>query len=82
MTKTGLEFSILVIVICPSTWLRVVSPSTLLRTVSLSNGLSNHLDFVICYLGFLLTITLRQFETTFHLSWPIEDPARRGRTRF
>jgi hypothetical protein len=44
----------LVIVICPSTWLRVVSPSTLLRTVSLSNGLSNHLIFVICYLEFLL----------------------------
>jgi hypothetical protein len=36
------RFGILVIVICPSTWLRVVSPSTLLRTVSLSNGLSNH----------------------------------------
>ncbi len=34
MTKTGLEFGILVIVICPSTWLRVVS-------------LSNHLIFVI-----------------------------------
>ncbi len=32
---------------CPSTWLRVVSPSTSLRTVSLSNGLSNHLLFVI-----------------------------------
>jgi hypothetical protein len=30
----------------------VVSPSTLLRTVSLSNGLSNHLVFVICYLNF------------------------------
>jgi len=30
----------------------VVSPSTLLRTVSLSNGLSNHLVFVICYLKF------------------------------
>ena len=69
MTKTGLEFSILVIVICPSTWLRVVSPSTLLRTVSLSNGLSNHLDFVICNLEFSLTITLYHFETAFHLSW-------------
>jgi len=34
-----------VIVICPSTWLRVVSPSTLLRTVSLSNGWSNHFEF-------------------------------------
>jgi len=31
---------------------KVVSPSTLLRTVSLSNGLSNHLIFVICYLKF------------------------------
>jgi hypothetical protein len=30
----------------------VVSPSTLLRTVSLSNGLSNHLVFVVCYLKF------------------------------
>jgi len=39
MTKTGLEFGILVIVICPSTWLRVVS-------------LSNHLIFDICDLGF------------------------------
>ena len=55
MTKTGLEFGILVIVICPSTWLRVVSPSTLLRTVSLSNGLSNHLLFDICDLEFLVT---------------------------
>jgi len=53
MTKTGLEFGISVIVICPSTWLRVVSPSTLLRTVSLSNGLSNHLIFDICDLEFL-----------------------------
>ncbi len=53
-----------VIMICPSTrstlrlstgWLRVVvSPSTLLRTVSLSNGLSNHLVFVICYLKFFI----------------------------
>ena len=42
------EFRIWVIMICPSTWLRVVvSPSTLLRTVSLSNGLSNHLLFAI-----------------------------------
>ena len=56
MTKTGLEFRILVIVICPSTWLRVVSPSTLLRTVSLSNGLSNHLIFVICALEFLVIL--------------------------
>ena len=39
MTKTGLEFGILVIVICPSTWLRVVS-------------VSNHLIFDICDLGF------------------------------
>ena len=46
MTKTGLEFGILVIVICPS---------TLLRTVSLSNGLSNHLIFDICDLEFLVT---------------------------
>ena len=53
MTKTGLEFRILVIVICPSTWLRVVSLSTLLRIVSLSNGLSNHLIFEICDLEFL-----------------------------
>jgi hypothetical protein len=42
MTKTGLEFGILVIVICPSTWLRVVS-------------LSNHLLFDICDLEFLVT---------------------------
>jgi hypothetical protein len=35
----------------------VVSPSTLLRTVSLSNGLSNHLAFVICYLKFLIADT-------------------------
>jgi hypothetical protein len=41
MTKTGLEFGILVIVICPSTWLRVVS-------------LSNHLIFDICDLEFLI----------------------------
>jgi len=40
MTKTGLEFGILVIVICPSTRLRVVS-------------LSNHLIFDICDLEFL-----------------------------
>ena len=40
MTKTGLEFAILVIVICPSTLLRVVS-------------LSNHLIFGICDLEFL-----------------------------
>jgi len=43
MTKTGLEFLILVIIIC--------------------------LDSVICYLEFLLTITLCYFETAFHLSW-------------
>ena len=55
MTKTNLEFGISVIVICPSTWLRVVSPSTLLRTVSLSNGLSNHLLFEICDLEFFVT---------------------------
>jgi hypothetical protein len=30
----------------------VVSPSTLLRTVSVSNGLSNHLQFVLCDLEF------------------------------
>ena len=54
MTKTGLEFGILVIGICPSTLLRVVSPSTLLRTVSLSKGLSNHLIFVIWNLEFIL----------------------------
>ena len=36
------EFRILVIVICPSTWLRVVV------------SLSNHLVFVFCYLNFLL----------------------------
>ena len=90
MTKTGLEFSILVIVICPSAWLRVVSPSTLLRTVSLSNGWSNHLDFVICYLEFLLTLTLCDFETAFRLfwqnhltlTWPMEDFGMRRRTRF
>jgi hypothetical protein len=41
MTKTGLEFGILVIVICPSTWLRVLS-------------LSNHLIFDICDLEFLI----------------------------
>jgi hypothetical protein len=35
----------------------VVSPSTLLRTVSLSNGLSNHLVFVFCYLKFFITET-------------------------
>jgi hypothetical protein len=35
----------------------VVSPSTLLRTVSLSNGLSNHLLFVICYLKILIAET-------------------------
>jgi hypothetical protein len=40
MSKTVLEFRILVIVICPSTRLRVVS-------------LSNHLIFAICYLEFL-----------------------------
>ena len=43
MTKTGLEFSILVIVIS--------------------------LDFVICYLEFLLNITLCHFDSAFHLSW-------------
>jgi hypothetical protein len=48
----GLGFGISVIVICPSTLLGVVSPSTLLRTVSLSNGLSNHLKFEFCDLGF------------------------------
>ena len=46
------EFVIWVIGIYPSTLLRVVSPSTSLRTVSLSNGLSNHLLFEICYLEF------------------------------
>ena len=45
---------ILVIRICPSTWLRVVSPSTLLRTVSLSNGLSNHFGFRYSDFGFTL----------------------------
>jgi hypothetical protein len=30
----------------------------LLRTVSLSNGLSNHLVFVICYLKFIITENL------------------------
>ena len=41
----------------------VVSPSTLLRTVSLSNGLSNHLVFVFCYLKFLIAETLGFFAT-------------------
>ena len=44
MTETGLEFGILVIVICPSTRLRVVS-------------LSNHLIFDICDLEFLIADT-------------------------
>jgi hypothetical protein len=47
MTKTQNRFGISVIVICPSTWLRVVS-------------LSNHLIFVICYLEFLF---LQYFST-------------------
>ncbi len=45
ISKTNfLEFWISVIVICPSTWLRVVS-------------LSNHLVFVFCYLKFLIAET-------------------------
>ena len=43
----------------------VVSPSTLLRTVSLSNGLSNHLVFVICYLKFFNTEVRTSTPETF-----------------
>ena len=50
--KAGLDYWSLEFGYCPSTRLRVVSPSTSLRTVSLSNGLSNHLLFIIWCLEF------------------------------
>ena len=49
MIETGLEICILINVICPSTWLRVVS-------------LSNHLHFVICYLEFFSPNILEIFN--------------------
>ena len=64
-SSTCFEFWISVIVICPSTLLRVVSPSTLLRTVSLSNGLSNHLVFVFCYLKIFTAETWTLTPETF-----------------
>jgi len=62
MTKTDLEFGISVIVICPSTWLRVVS-------------LSNHLIFGICDLEFLVLLYSSRLP---HEKKTIETPSGGG----